>query len=157
VRGTAEQALAAPISQRDLESVRLLLEAGADPRRYRDDDGDPAPAVRAARRAGCGPEIVELLVRYGAEPSDEGDDPVALVGAAGAGDTATVERLLELGIPIDTRDDNGATALHAAAFAGGVSAVRLLLERGADPDLRYTNWDSTPLGWAQEGKERREI
>jgi ankyrin repeat protein len=156
VTAVAEQALAAPISKGDAESVRLLLEAGADPRRYRNDEGEPAPAVRAARRAGCGTEIVELLVRYGAEWTAEGEDPVALVGAAGAGDTATVERLLELGIPVDTRDDDGATALHAAAFSGSAGTVRLLLAHGADPELRDANWNSTPLGWAEEGKERRE-
>src|SRR5262249_10800504 len=105
VRAVAEQALAAPISQRDAESVRLLLEAGADPRRHGTDEGEPMAAVRAARRAGCGPELVELLVEHGADWTPEDEDPVALVGAAGVGDTATVERLLELGIPVDTRDD----------------------------------------------------
>jgi hypothetical protein len=40
-RMVAEQALAAPISQNDIEGVRVLLDAGADPNRYRDEDGFP--------------------------------------------------------------------------------------------------------------------
>jgi ankyrin repeat protein len=43
----AEQALAAPISTNDLEAVRVLLEAGADPARYRNDDGQPCSVVSA--------------------------------------------------------------------------------------------------------------
>ena len=154
VEAIAEQALAASISQRDTESVRLLLEAGADPRRYRNDGGEPMPVVRAARRAGCDREIVELLVRHGAESAGD-DDPLALVGAARVGDAAEVERLLDLGFPIDTRADDGGTALHAASYAGSAPTVRLLLERGADLEARDTSWNSTPLGWAMVGSGER--
>ena len=48
VTGLAEQALAAPLSLNDAEGVRLLLEAGADPRRYADDDGASASAAYEA-------------------------------------------------------------------------------------------------------------
>src|ERR1035438_7909958 len=41
----ARMALAAPISTNDTEGVRLLLEAGADPSRYADDDASPFPVV----------------------------------------------------------------------------------------------------------------
>src|ERR1700721_2109230 len=53
VAGMAKMALAAPISQNDTEGVRLLLEAGADPRRYADDDGAPASAACEAAAARC--------------------------------------------------------------------------------------------------------
>jgi ankyrin repeat protein len=98
---------------------------------------------------------VELLVRHGAEALAESEDPAALVGAAGAGDTDAVERLLALGISIDTRGADGETALHAAAFAGRASTVRLLVERGAELEARDTTWQSTPLGWAREGRSSR--
>ena len=55
VAGLAQQALAAPISLNDAEGVRLLLEAGADPVRYADDDGEPASAAYEAVRSGCWP------------------------------------------------------------------------------------------------------
>jgi ankyrin repeat protein len=118
------------------------------------DDGDPMPVVRAARRAGRGPKIVELLVRHGAEPGGD-DDPVALVGAAGVGNTAEVERLLDLGFPVGTRADDGGTALHAASYAGSAPTVRLLLDRGGDLEARDTTWNSTPLGWAMVGSGER--
>jgi ankyrin repeat protein len=72
--GTIEQALAAPISKDDAESVRLLLEAGADPKRYRDDDGKPVPIIWAAVRADCGTELLELLFARNAEPNRTGPD-----------------------------------------------------------------------------------
>jgi ankyrin repeat protein len=70
----AEQALAAPVSENDAESVGVLLEAGADPRRYRDDDGRPASALDEAVRAVCGAELVELLLAHGADPDAPGRD-----------------------------------------------------------------------------------
>ncbi|HEY1368986.1 MAG TPA: ankyrin repeat domain-containing protein [Gaiellaceae bacterium] len=91
VRDIAEQALAAPISNDDAESVRLLLEAGADPERYRDDDGRSTPAVWAALRGGCSAELVELLLVHGADPNAAGPDgrtPHRLATAAGRRDLA---------------------------------------------------------------------
>lgn len=82
----AEQALAAPISNDDSESARLLLEAGAEPRRYRDDDGQPTPVVWAAVRAGCGAEFLELLLSHQADPDAAGPDgrtPYQLATAVG--------------------------------------------------------------------------
>ena len=73
-RETIEQALAAPISNDDSESVRVLLGAGADPSRYRDDDGQPVPVIWAAVRAGCGAELIDLLLARQADPSVAGPD-----------------------------------------------------------------------------------
>ena len=63
VAGIAEMALAAPLSQNDAEGVRLLLEAGADPRRYADDDGAPASAAYEAVRSGCSAELARPAAR----------------------------------------------------------------------------------------------
>ena len=70
----AEQALAAPISNSDSESARMLLAAGADPARYRDDDGRPTSIVWAAVHAGCHSEFVELLLVHHADPDAAGPD-----------------------------------------------------------------------------------
>jgi ankyrin repeat protein len=63
--------------------------------------------------------------------------------------------MLELGIPLETRGDNGATALHAAAYSGSADTVQLLLRRGADIEARDTTWNSTPLDWAAVGSGER--
>jgi ankyrin repeat protein len=80
VAGTT--ALAAPISTGDTAGVRLLLEAGADPRRPLPGDlfGDgippdpPIPPVAAAVEADCPAELIELLLEGGADPSAPGRD-----------------------------------------------------------------------------------
>jgi ankyrin repeat protein len=87
----AEQALAAPLSGGDTESASLLLDAGADPRRYRDDDGQPTPIVWAAVRAGRSTEFLDLLLGHGADPNSAGPDgraPYQLATAAGRTDLA---------------------------------------------------------------------
>ena len=91
----ARTALAAPISTKDVDGVRLLLEAGADPRRYVADSAPPAPVVYAAVRAGCTPELVELLLAHGAEPDTPGPDgrsPYALATGQGQADVAALLR-----------------------------------------------------------------
>jgi ankyrin repeat protein len=91
----AEQALAAPISNGDTESVRVLLAAGADPRRYRDDDGRPAPVVPAAIEARCDEDLVALLLEHGADPEAAGPDgrtPYQLATAAGRSELAGLIR-----------------------------------------------------------------
>jgi ankyrin repeat protein len=70
----AEQALAGPISTNNVQVVRVLLEAGADPARYRDDEGHPTPVVPAAVTAGCDVELIELLLTHGADPDAPGLD-----------------------------------------------------------------------------------
>ena len=55
-----------------------------------------------------------------------------LPAAASIGDVAAVERLLALGLPLDSEDAHGATALIRAAGSGHAALVVRLLELGAD-------------------------
>ena len=95
VAGMTEMALAAPISLNDTEGVRLLLEAGADPRRYADDDGAPASAAWEAVQSGCSAELLDLLLSHGAEPDRPGQDgrsPHTLARIQGRDDLAELLR-----------------------------------------------------------------
>jgi len=55
-----------------------------------------------------------------------------LPAAAAMGDAVAVDRLLELGLPIDGEDAQGATALIRAAGSGHAALVVHLIEAGAD-------------------------
>lgn len=67
--------------------------------------------------------------------------------AAAAGATQAVERLLELGMPVDSRDAQGASALLHACGAGHREVAARLLEAGADASLSAQN-GMTALGAA---------
>lgn len=70
----ARKALSAPVNTKDVEAVRLMLDAGVDPRRYADDDGRPGSAVHAAVQANCPAELIALLISHGADPGQPGPD-----------------------------------------------------------------------------------
>ncbi|MGH3152151.1 MAG: ankyrin repeat domain-containing protein [Streptosporangiaceae bacterium] len=127
----AEQALAAPLSLDDSEGVRLLLAAGADPRRYADDEGEPASAAHEAVRAGCSDGLLGLLLGHGADPDRPGRDgrsPLALATVLGRTDLA--EELRRHGA---ADDPTPVDRLLAALQHADSGAVRQLL--AADPGL----------------------
>ena len=131
-RAIAGKALAAPISQRDVAGVRVLLEAGADPLRYRDDDGPPASVVRAALAARCPVELIELLLDHGADPNETGEDgrsPYAVATAGGR--TDLVELLNRHGARDDTTPLD---RLRYACLRGDRAGALRLLDQ--DPALR---------------------
>jgi ankyrin repeat protein len=87
----AEMALGAPISSGDVETVRLLLDAGADPKRYRDGDGLRVAVLPEALAEKAPTELIELLLSRGAEvtaPSPDGRSPYRLATALDREDVA---------------------------------------------------------------------
>jgi len=45
---------------------------------------------------------------------------------------AMTQRLIDMGLDVNARDNNGRTALHGALPKGDLAAVRALIEAGAD-------------------------
>jgi hypothetical protein len=72
----------------------------------------------------------------------------ALSAAARKGDLATVRKLLDEGVDVNTKFRYNATALSYAADRGFADIVKLLIERGADVNIRDTFYNATPLTWA---------
>lgn len=70
-----------------------------------------------------------------------------LVDAAKVGDLESVSKLLDLGLHIDARDQQGCSALLRAAGGGHQALLELLLARGADAGLPAHNF-ATPLSAA---------
>lgn len=73
----------------------------------------------------------EAILRFGALGAGT---PLHL--SVAAGDIATLERLLELDLPVDIRDEQGGTPLQAAVWNDNLLMTDRLLERGADPEAR---------------------
>lgn len=110
-----------------LPLVRLLVANGADPEAA-DVNGETPYGL------GIGHGDVERWLSWPlwslpGRPLTAADLPAA----AAAGDMQAIDRLLELGFSVDTRDAQGATALLRAAGAGQADVVAHLMDAGADP------------------------
>lgn len=137
-----------------LPSLRRLLESAVSPA-GRGGLARFLAACAAANDTRHESLALDLLDR-GADPtgpSRAGDPPLAL--AVRLGWPQLLERLLQAGVDLDTRDSRGMGALHLAAALGRVDMVRRLVAHGASPDLRAAD-GQTPLG-AALASGRRDI
>jgi ankyrin repeat protein len=68
------------------------------------------------------------------------------------GHTAVAALLLERGADVNAKGVFGGTGLHWAAINGHRDTVAFLVAHGADLTVRDAKFDSTPEGWAAEGR-----
>jgi len=121
-------ALHRAIYERDLDTVRQLLEAGADPNARWGDRGDHTALGDALglRHGGTTPEhrteLARLLLAAGADPNAAWC-PFESRGSWGLGPSCT--------------STTGVTPLMVAAFTGPTELVVMLLDAGADPSPRH--------------------
>jgi ankyrin repeat protein len=66
---------------------------------------------------------------------------------ARSGDAAELAAVLEAGLPVDVRNQNGDSLLMLASYNAHHDAARMLLARGADPNLTNDR-EQTPLAGA---------
>ena len=104
----------------DMEAMRVLIEAGADPMIPNADGTTP------------------LMVAAGLAIWNPGEDGGSLPGQEEEVLEAT-RICLELGNDVNAANDLGATALHGAAFRGVNMIVEYLVEQGARLDAEDTN------------------
>lgn len=168
-----------------LETVALLLDRGADPAAVTRRDGATAVAIAARRGRGDVLDLLErrgvavdlrgverliaacargdgASVRLLAEREPAlvrelvGQGGTLLAEFAGNGNAEGVTLLLDLGVPVGARSEEGdayfgvarrSTALHHAAWRAEHATVRLLIARGAPVDLRDGE-GRTPLALA---------
>ncbi len=69
----------------------------------------------------------------------------ALLNAAAKGDTQRVKDLLDQGVNVNVKDQQGATPLAHAAWFGHIDAAKLLIERGADVNAKKTSADGSSV------------
>lgn len=124
----------------ELETVRRLIEAGADPNSV---DGHGMGPLLTFH-----PEVTRYLLEHGADPDRQRNENVApvIVGVCGSYDCLRL--MVEAGANVNRASDhNGETALHGVAGGSDVRAVRLLLDAGADPNARTKPGMTTYALW----------
>ncbi len=141
VEGTLDDQLVEAVVANDAAAVKRLLEAGANPDVV-DSAGNPIwkSALLGVQISGK-PDIVGLLIEYGADPNGldiNGD--AFLPQAAEMGQLEVVQLLLDAGADVnatmafgegDKRFEN-ATSLMGAASANHIEIVALLIAHGAE-------------------------
>src|SRR5690606_38953509 len=137
--------LADAAMNRDMITVRALLEQGADPSALGQYDTaalhwvvrvDDIDTARALLEAGADPN---LHSRYGVTP---------LEVAVENGNAAMVKLLLEAGADANATLASGESLLMVASAVGVRDSVELLLAHGAEADARDPYFDQTPLMFA---------
>lgn len=151
--------LAWAVRKNNLDMVKLLLSKGADPNAkdlqgltplslaiapWFERTADPSRANRPDTANLRG--VFEAFVAKGANLKDAKALPV-IMQASELGNIEQVRQLLELGVDVNSRFDEGFTALHAAAASGHTNIVDLLLAKGADVNAQ-DEFGNTPLHYA---------
>lgn len=149
-------ALSAPISTGDVEAIRMLLDAGANPNRPMPAElfgaghgtGATWPAAYAAVQFGCDPEMLDLLLARGADPNAAGPDGRSPYRVAiSQGRVALAAMLRRHG----ARDDaTAAERFLSACLRGDQAGARELIAE--DPGLvdRLTEDERGAIGLAAE-------
>lgn len=135
--------LHAAAARGDLAIAKRLVAAGAAPDRRAGDGQTPLGIALASGRS----DLATWLDWRGWHLPRRALLASDLPAAAIAGDQDAVERLLDLGFPIDATDAQGCTALLRAAGDGHAALVEFLLARGADA-RRAARTGATPLSAA---------
>lgn len=155
-----DRALVEAAASGDIESINVLLNAGANINCAL--SGDGSPLIVAARNGRLA--TVHLLLDRGADPNlMVPGDGNPLIMAAREGHVELVTLLLDRGASIDQMVPGDENALIQASYKGHLEVVKLLVARGADvnarawieptPDRPNGEW-RTPLNRARKGAHR---
>jgi ankyrin repeat protein len=149
-----ETALMTAARSGDAESIRRLIDAGADPNASEAQQGETALIWAAAENHG---DAIRALVAGGADPNRQakpldlapmdwvqigmvstvlpvgGWSPLMYAARQDAKDAAAA--LVEVGADLDLQDGDGTTALQFAVINGHYDLAAALLDAGADPDV----------------------
>lgn len=133
------------------EMIEVLLGHGAD---INTENNDGETLVHQALKYGK-EDYYELLLKKGAKFTPRSKISTALHYAVQGKNLSLVTKMLEKGIPLDERDQDGNTPLHAAARVdwGEFKLIRLLLDKGADKKA-LNKKNKLPLNIAEDYNEQ---
>lgn len=125
-----------------VEVMQLLLDKGATPQTKNE------AFVEAARHGQI--EALKLLIKRGVDVKKTGPEALekAVRFRSGTEQTMadTVAFLLDLGLDVNARNQQGQTLLHVGTYDGYPAVAKTLIERGADIDARDKD-GATALWW----------
>lgn len=131
-------ALASAVACAGLETIRALMDAGADVAKRLDGDVVSAVATAALRHREDVSEVVSLLASHGADVSLVGGTHGSALGeACGRKNMACLKALIEAGARVNQPlpGTSYGSALDVAAATGDMP-FEILIEAGADANLR---------------------
>ena len=99
--------------------------------------------------------FVTLLVLSLAAQAPAPTKAEQLQDAASKGDAATVKRLLDEGVDVNTKFRYNTTAIFFACDAGQIDVVKVLLDHGADLTVKDTFYGMTPLALAVQPPRKK--
>jgi len=138
--------LAYAISRGHAETVRLLLENGADPNRH--DSMMRSTPIRQTYRSQDG-KLFKLLVQYGADLSS-----VDLFDAVRSGNGDFVLELIDIGCSTMEIDGNtGRTLLHEAAIYDHALIARAIIDSGVSPNAK-DRWGNLAIDLARRNNQQ---
>lgn len=116
----------------DVEFAQLLISKGADVNAKIDNGDTPLNFATYSGHDGS-PEMVELLLKHGANPNNSCKLMSPLMGACQNGYYKIVKALVENGADVNKRDENKNTAL---LYADDVKIINYLICNGADVNAK---------------------
>ena len=132
----------------NIDILQVLLEHGAKVNAQAEDGFG---AIHFAAQSGYHDALQFLLFDHHANPELVlFNGTLALHLAASHGYPKCIEVCLEVGLDVNSRNDQGSTALHWATKNGHRAAVEILLERGVDVNVRETATGMTALDYAMQ-------
>ncbi|XP_063416209.1 ankyrin repeat domain-containing protein 50-like [Mytilus trossulus] len=130
--------------------INVLIENGADINRS--DHNDWTPLLAYANSQHDNPEIINFLIKKGANSNALTKDKVSsLMMASFRGHLNIVKQLIKLRMDVNHPDVYGKTAIFSACLSGNVDIVRTLIDNGADTLVSDKNGD-TVFTFAKKNK-----